>query len=107
MWFSRNGHRLIAKTYDALIQHVYDGRRHRDRLEVEFLIQRRGKPFHVDGYLWVKDTRTELAGSLLKAAQFNADMPLRLTLVETTWGNKILWAEMIESNVTTWHKPGN
>lgn len=87
-------------TYDALITHVVEGRRRKDRLEVTFLTEKDGKPFECDAYLWVKDDnyRSGLAGSLLKMVQHTGDR-VWLTVVDTTWGYRVAWVEKIEKAV--------
>jgi hypothetical protein len=82
-------------TYDAQILHVSPGRRHLDRYEVTLRTERHGRPFEIDAYLWVRNTRGELVASLLESAQHRQET-LRLTTEETTWGDRIAWAEKIE-----------
>lgn len=86
-------------THEARILHVYPGRNRSDRLDVIFQIEKDGKPFEMDGYLWVKSQdRSEWVGSLLQAVQHTGER-VRLRGEEKPYGWKITWAEKIETPV--------
>lgn len=88
-------------TYVGTVQHVYEGRRHPERLEVHLLTEVNGKPFLLaDGYLWVKDQDiTAWIGSLLQGVQHTGER-VRIRVEESRYGSKITAAEKVETPAT-------
>ena len=88
------------------MEHVYEGRRHPERLEVAFLTEVNGKPFLLDdGYLWVKPMHTTAwIGTLLQGVQHTKER-IRIRVEQSRHGSKILSAEKVETPATVLEFP--